>query len=149
MMPTSPCSGCGQDVAPILQFAQRSILSRFRLSCAKCGRHTQWYKAEEQHDMEVAWNEEELASPRYDELDVYHRLGDVVYACNAVSRAIDTLMERKDVELSRGIQALLRDAKARADETLRTLSDIEHSVEDWVYPQDEEDEYPEVDYDDY
>lgn len=149
MMPTSPCSGCGQDNAPFLQFANRFTLSLLRLSCAKCGRHTQWYKAEEQHDMEVAWSEEELASPSYDELDVYHRLGDAVYACGAVSRAIDTLMERKDVELSRGIQALLRDAKARADETLRTLSDIEHSVEDWVYPQDEEDDYPEVDYDDY
>lgn len=99
--------------------------------------------------MEVAWNEEELASPRYDALDVYHRLGDVVYACVAVSRAIDTLMERDDEPLSNGKQALLRDAKARADETLRTLSDIEHSVEDWVYPQDEEDEYPEVDDDDY
>lgn len=149
-MPMIPCFGCGcQDIAPILQYAQRFDLVRFRLSCAKCGRHTQWFKPEEEHDMEVAWNDEDLASPRYDEIDVLNRLTDVMCACGGLRRAIDTLMERKDEPLTVEMQARLRDAKSLAEDTSEALSHIKHKVDDWLYPQDEEDEYPEVDCDDY
>ena len=150
MKPMIPCFGCGcQDLEPNLQMAQRWGPVLIRLSCAKCGRHTRWFGANEQQDMENAWNEEEVASQRYDMIDVDHRLTDITCACDALRKSIDTVMEREDEQLSPGMQALLREARRIAEDTLKAISSIEHQTSDWLYPQDEEDEYPEVDDDDY
>ena len=145
MKPMIPCFGCGcQDIAPKMEYSQLfSGPLRYRLSCAKCGRHTVWYRPEQFSEMEDAWNEEQIAPLGYDMYEAYRRIQETIKACNNLRQSIETISRRDDRPQDPDMQTAITQAGELADSTLEALVPSLHKVEDWIWPDGEEDEYPE------